>query len=1113
MATLRELIIKISANSSSFQSEIARASRMGADYYRTMEQGGRKAAAAARESQRAIQELNEQLVTTKETALEMTGVFAGAFAAGHLIELADNWNAVNARLKQASQSTGEFSTVQKALMDISQRTGTVFGDNANLYARSAASMREFGYSAQDVLKVTEAVSTGLKLSGASSEESSSVITQFSQALAQGVLRGEEFNAVNEAGDRVIRALAAGMGVARKDLKAMADQGQLTIDKVVPALTSQLDKLRGEFASLPDSVSGSVTKVQNAFEQWVGEANSASGATATLSGVLVGASKNIDTIATVTGALVAIGAARFFGGMASGAISASTGIFTAYKSEVALTQAQIRGTQISTARARAAVYRAQQAIAAARGTTAQEAAERRLAAAQLALTRNVTARAAAQERLNTITSVGSRLTSSVLGLVGGVPGLVMLGAGAWYTMYQRQEQARESARAYIETLGNIKSAAPTMSLPEVSDTQSKTQDSLKEQNRLISDQQEKVNKLKTEIAGYQQIIASPGPSIGGFLVNHLTSMTEVSAGLQTATSALAVEQERLNQMQDKAATIQQVLESLEYRRVTLIREVAAQQNSAYQSLLMMNGQHTEFNRLLSLGNQLLSARTSLANAPFRIPAAQLTSKQSDLLQKSDREKELAGLTGADKVRRQAEYNADDAGLTNTPEYAENRQKFISNTVEAWQKQESLNQSLKDGKKALGEQNKEAREAAQLAENYSRKMADLSVAIEVQKVRATEGEKASELYAASHQAGTKWTEEQRKAIRENSAELAIWTQRAEANVKKQRDQAEALKDLTEAARKFRDDATLTTNTAGLSDRQRSRYDETQQVERVFDKTDKGSAAMAERQRALDALDKKYQAVEAAEQNWLSGVGKGWNNWLDEMSNISGTVSDGVKTTMDSAFSNVTSMLEGNKVSWKSWGLSVLQIIEKVALQMAVVSAMGGGSSSSGGLFGTLVSGVASYFGGSAASAGSSTSTAFNSGRDFSNLTFNAKGGVYDSPSLSAYSNSIVSSPTMFAFAKGAGLMGEAGPEAIMPLTRAADGSLGVRALGSSGSGQSSVAPTVYITIDGSGNTNTQSSSGLEQFGSEIGQFVDQRYQQLKMRDIRPGGDIWNMAKGRT
>ncbi|SUH09893.1 tail length tape measure protein [Salmonella enterica subsp. enterica] len=102
---------------------------------------------------------------------------------------------------------------------------------------------------------------GLKLSGASTAEASSVITQFSQALAQGVLRGEEFNSVNENGDRVIRALAAGMGVARKDLKAMADQGLLTADKVVPALISQLGTMRGEFEAMPQTVSAATTKLK------------------------------------------------------------------------------------------------------------------------------------------------------------------------------------------------------------------------------------------------------------------------------------------------------------------------------------------------------------------------------------------------------------------------------------------------------------------------------------------------------------------------------------------------------------------------------------------------------------------------------------------------------------------------------------------------------------------------------------------------------------------------------------------------------------------------------------------------------------------------------------
>ncbi len=219
---------------------------MGQDYYRTMQNGGRQSAAASREMRRALAEVTDQINTAKSSALNMAGAFAGAFATGHLISLADEWNSVNARLKQASQSSDDFQSSQRELMAISQRTGTAFSDNASLFARSAASMREYGYSSEEVLKVTEAISTGLKLSGASTAEASSVITQFSQALAQGVLRGEEFNSVNENGDRVIRALAAGMGVARKDLKAMADNGKLTADKVVPALISQLGALRDEY---------------------------------------------------------------------------------------------------------------------------------------------------------------------------------------------------------------------------------------------------------------------------------------------------------------------------------------------------------------------------------------------------------------------------------------------------------------------------------------------------------------------------------------------------------------------------------------------------------------------------------------------------------------------------------------------------------------------------------------------------------------------------------------------------------------------------------------------------------------------------------------------------
>lgn len=124
-------------------------------------------------------------------------------------------------------------------------------------------------------------------------------------------------------------------------------------------------------------------------------------------------------------------------------------------------------------------------------------------------------------------------------------------------------------------------------------------------------------------------------------------------------------------------------------------------------------------------------------------------------------------------------------------------------------------------------------------------------------------------------------------------------------------------------------------------------------------------------------------------------------------------------------------------------------------------------------------------------------------------NAKGGVYASPSLSAFSGEIVSNPTLFAFARGAGLMGEAGPEAIMPLKRGADGSLGVRAIG--GGQQSAAAPNVYITIENGGNVSSQADPGWGEFGKRMGNIAAQESQKVINRNLMPGQPIWKAIKG--
>lgn len=218
----------------------------------------------------------------------------------------------------------------------------------------------------------------------------------------------------------------------------------------------------------------------------------------------------------------------------------------------------------------------------------------------------------------------------------------------------------------------------MTLPELADNEGKTREALEEQNRLIAEQESKVRGLKTQIADYQRWLQeNPQGGSGAEIITH---------GLAEATGRLAVEQSRLTQIQEKAKSVQETLASLEYNRVARIREEAAEQNRAYQALLQTNVQHTEFNRLLGLGNELLQQRQGLVNVPLRLPQATLDDKQQSALTKTERELALSRLKGEEKERVRLGYAADDLGFVGEP-YQEARQRYISNALEAWRNNEA------------------------------------------------------------------------------------------------------------------------------------------------------------------------------------------------------------------------------------------------------------------------------------------------------------------------------------------------------------------------------------------------------------------------------------------
>ncbi|HCJ0967882.1 TPA: phage tail tape measure protein [Salmonella enterica] len=276
------------------------------------------------------------------------------------------------------------------------------------------------------------------------------------------------------------------------------------------------------------------------------------------------------------------------------------------------------------------------------------------------------------------------------------------------------------------------------------------------------------------------------------------------------------------------------------------------------------------------------------------------------------------------------------------------------------------------------------------------------------------------------------------------------------------------------------------AGLGDKARERMREQLEIEREFNekredlqrRRQDGSIktseeydrynqeldkALAER---LDKYRSHYDQLDELQGNWLAGAQNGLANWVDTSSDYYTQVSDLVGNTLDGLVDNMADALSGNKADWASWANSVLNELQKVLLRAIMVNTLksagdSGWFGSLGGMFGSSVAGAASA--GGATPSGAYTGAA-------SQLKF-AKGGVMDSPDLSRFRNGVVNSPTMFAFAKGAGLMGEAGPEAIMPLTRTADGNLGVRmvddTVSSVGGGGAQLQQTIHQHFSISGN----------------------------------------------
>lgn len=274
------------------------------------------------------------------------------------------------------------------------------------------------------------------------------------------------------------------------------------------------------------------------------------------------------------------------------------------------------------------------------------------------------------------------------------------------------------------------------------------------------------------------------------------------------------------------------------------------------------------------------------------------------------------------------------------------------------------------------------------------------------------------------------------------------------------------LTEEEAKVRQQHAMSLATMGMGDQQRGRYEERLKIQQQYqDKLEQlkrdskakgtyGSDEYRQAEQALQAsLDRRlaewadYNAkVDASQGDWTLGASRALDNFLAQGSNVAGMTENVFTNAFNGMADGIANFALAGKMDFRSFTVSILADLAKMEARIAASKLLGS---------------VLGMFGFGASAGGSTPSGAYSSAA--LSVIPNADGGVYRSAGLSQYSGSIVNRPTFFAFARGAAVMGEAGPEAILPLRRGANGKLGVVA---AGGGMAMFAPQYHIAISNTG-----------------------------------------------
>ncbi|MEL5676906.1 tape measure protein [Serratia nevei] len=653
---------------------------------------------------------------------------SAALSVQQVAQYANAWVDVNNKLVNAVRPTEQLADVTQRVFDISQETRSGLEATATLYGRLERATRSAGTSTEDLAKLTTTINKGLVVSGATAEEASSTMIQLSQALASGVLRGEEFNSISENGSRLAVALADSLGVTVGQLRAMAAEGKLTTDVVVKGLLSQGDVIAKEFGKTTQTMSQSLQVAGNNLQKFFGESSAVQSGVSVFSGAIVTASENIDALSIALTLAAAVMGSRYVGAltMATAAkvkdLAATRQAILAAaddaKASALQAASKLRVAEAAKMQALDEVRIAQLMRNSALTADALSAAEGRLSAARVGAAtatenynRALVANASAQATANTAArnaSLGAGLLRNGLALLGGPAGAAMLAGSAIYYFYQSAQKAKQESMDFADKLDGLIGKMQKMSQTQLEAEIVNTARAIRGQSDAIDDQEAKVEALTKRVNDYKVSIKIYGES------------ERSVRNLRDTQEELTLETEKLEEMERKNSRTKSALNLLQSqlngtRRegIDLLRRDSEQTGIAAD---MMNHLGNAIN-FASRAREKFNSQSLIVDRPKNI---------QDYLDKQQQQIELQSELN-DRKRAQLKAEQDIRNLAGNDNVdAASQERLEQDVILARERagvEYDKSQAIKESNKATKEGISEGKKSASQAESVAQKLANL------------------------------------------------------------------------------------------------------------------------------------------------------------------------------------------------------------------------------------------------------------------------------------------------------------------------------------------------------------------------------------------------------